>query len=161
MRQGSAQPIWNRRSDRTVVSSRSHTGLGHNLLFLFLDFEIEKHSNTRKVLWKWHERFLELLDPSIFLSSPMNMYFLMVMMQTTLVVMFQVVLDLSHHERKCGGSPCFWSCPYLHRPPCNFYHGLFLFTQDYLHHLGLTRRGLGPNAGCLIFSLVICCPSGM
>ena len=76
---------------------------------LFLDFEIEKHSNTRKVLWKWHERFLELLDPSIFLSSPMNMYFLMVMMQTTLVVMFQVVLDLSHHERKCGGSPCFWS----------------------------------------------------
>lgn len=68
---------------------------------LFLEFEIvgNKSGDTRVLVWTWHRRMRELLTPSILISSPMNMYFLGIMMQVTLLVMFQIVLDLSHFER--------------------------------------------------------------
>ena len=66
---------------------------------LLLEYEILGSSDSRDVVWTWHLRVRELLSPSIFISSPMNMYFLGIMMQVALLIMFQIVLDLSHFER--------------------------------------------------------------
>jgi len=68
---------------------------------LFLEFDIvgQGASDTRELVWTWPHRVGELLKPSILISSPMNMYFLGIMMQVALLVVFQIVLDLSHYER--------------------------------------------------------------
>jgi hypothetical protein len=67
---------------------------------LFLEFDIQGGINERRIVWTWHRRVVELMMPSVLLSSPMNMYFLDVMMQVSLLVMFQVTMDYSHYERK-------------------------------------------------------------
>ena len=73
----------------------------HGTIFsnLLLDYEIVGSSNNRHIIWKWHCRINELLRPSILISSPMNMYFLGIMMQVALLAIFQVTLDLSHQDR--------------------------------------------------------------
>jgi hypothetical protein len=65
---------------------------------LFLEFQIgggnSRHA-SRKIVWTWQLRFAELLSPSNFIESPMNMYFLFVVMQTLLLIMFQITVDFS------------------------------------------------------------------
>ena len=74
----------------------------HGTIFsnLILEFEMEEGSSTRNVVWTFSDRLLELLNPSILIASPMNMYFLGIMMQVALLVAFQITLDVSHSPRE-------------------------------------------------------------
>ena len=71
----------------------------HGTIFSNLLLEFEMVGNTRVVVWTFPDRLFELLSPSILIASPMNMYFLGIMMQVALLVAFQVTLDLSHAPR--------------------------------------------------------------
>lgn len=74
----------------------------HGTIFsnLVLEFEMEHGSSTRKIVWTFSHRLLELLNPSILIASPMNMYFLGIMMQVALLVAYQITIDVSHSPRE-------------------------------------------------------------